>query len=206
MELWIASSNKGKIREFKSLLIDKVPFPLEIHSQDELPVYSLPRETGDSFEANARIKAKALRGMKKECWVIADDSGLEVEGLNGLPGVHSARYAGHRATDVENAIKLLKMISLRSATHRKAQFRCVIVAYSPDGSECIAEGVLRGEISRAMRGTGGFGYDSIFIPEGRENTLAEMEFAEKNQISHRGMALCRFSKLWMENHQPGPAK
>ena len=194
MELWIASSNKGKIREFKNLLLDHLSLPMEIHSQDELPVYFPPPETGDSFEANARIKARALHGIKKNCWVLADDSGLEVEGLNNLPGVHSARYAGNKATDVENTTKLLKMISLRSPNHRKAQFRCIIVAYSPKGEEHILEGVLKGKISTTMRGTEGFGYDSVFIPLGQDKTLAEITLTEKNQISHRAIALHKFTQ------------
>ena len=197
MELWIASSNRGKISEFKSILLNNVPFPLKIHSQKELSVYFPPLETGDSFEANARIKSKALYRIKKDCkdcWVIADDSGLEVEGLHNLPGIYSARYAGDKATDVENTAKLLTMMKIRSAIHRKAQFRCVMVAYSPDGNEHIFEGVLRGEIALTMRGTGGFGYDNIFIPEGWENTLAEMDRIDKNRISHRGVALHQFAK------------
>ena len=199
MELWIASSNKGKIREFESLLQDLLSCPVEIYSQDKLPVYSSPLETGDSFEANARIKARTLHVMKKKCWVLADDSGLEVEGLNNLPGVHSARYAGDKATDVENTTKVLKMINLRSATHRQAQFRCFMIAYSPDGTEHLAEGVLKGKISHAMSGTRGFGYDNIFIPEGQDKTLAEITSIEKNKISHRAMALRQLAKLFNES-------
>ena len=195
MDLWIASSNKGKIREFKTILSDLVSFPLETHSQSELSVYAPAPEIGESFETNARIKARSLRAIKKDSWVTADDSGLEVEGLNNLPGVHSARYAGDKATDVENTAKLLKMIRLRSPTHRKAQFRCVIVAYSPSGNEYVTEGVLIGEIGHSMRGAGGFGYDNVFIPKGWENTLAEMGLAEKNRISHRGIALRQFAKI-----------
>lgn len=200
MEFWFASSNKGKIRELEGFLLrefslEKGGISLEFHSQSEISVYSSPPETGDSFEANARIKARGLRALKSSCWVIADDSGLEVEGLNNLPGVHSARYAGDKATDIENRAKLLKMVGLRCATHRQAQFRCVMVVYSPKGVESVVEGVLKGSISRQERGAKGFGYDPLFIPEGWEKTMAEMELHEKNQISHRGQALNQVVKI-----------
>lgn len=196
-EMWIASSNRGKVRELRRLVAEHIPLPLEIHSQSELPFYSSPQETGTSFEVNARIKARSLQAIKRTCWVMADDSGLEVEGLNHLPGVHSARYAGQRATDVENTIKLLKMIQLRCPTHRQAQFRCVIVAYSHTGTEYVVEGTLRGHISAKMQGAHGFGYDNVFIPEGQKHTLAEINVSEKNRISHRSIALCQLAEKIM---------
>lgn len=196
MEVWIASSNKGKVREIGAFLSEHVSFPFEVHSQDEISVYFPPPETGDSFEANARIKARGLRALKTSHWVLADDSGLEAEGLNHFPGVHSARYAGDRATDVENRAKLLKMINLRCAMNRRAKFRCVIVAYSPEGVEYVVEGVLKGSISHQMKGTKGFGYDPLFIPEGLEKTMAEIELHEKNEMSHRGRALSQFTEIF----------
>lgn len=186
MELWVATANGGKLAEFKSLL---QPYGVEVHSVSELPVYSSPPETGETFEANARIKAKALAAVKGGHWVVADDSGLEVEGLNNYPGIYSARYAGDRASDAENTAKLLKMISLRCSTRRNAQFRCALVALSPEGKEVVVEGILQGQISMSQRGRDGFGYDDVFIPEGYEQTLAELGGAVKNQISHRARAI-----------------
>ena len=185
MELWIASSNKGKINEFRNLLAS---IGADVHSITELDFYGAPPETGETFEDNARIKARSLRSIKSNVWVIADDSGLEVEGLNNLPGVHSARYAGEKASDSMNNAKLLKMLKIRSS-NRNAQFRCVLVAISPDGNEIVVEASMKGVIATAAQGTGGFGYDPIFIPEGEEKTLADLGPSVKNKISHRAKAI-----------------
>lgn len=196
MELWIATGNQGKLNEFKMLFNRLVmEHGLDIHSQKELPVFTPPEENGDSFLANARIKARALKAVKPGTWVMADDSGLCVEGLGGLPGIHSARYAGPKASDMENTAKLLKMIAIRHVANRKAHFRCVIVAYDPAGQEHVFEGVLEGEIAKAQKGTGGFGYDPVFVPQGFTQTLAEMGDNSKNQISHRAKAVNEFSKV-----------
>jgi len=191
VELWFATFNKGKLREARSLLMDR---DVEVHSQGELSYFSSRPEDGDSFEANARIKAKSLRAVKPGCWVIGEDSGLEVEGLKGLPGIHSARYAGPKASDLENNTKLLKMLDLRSYNQRRAQFHCVIVAYPPEGEEQVWEGVLRGEIAKKMAGNTGFGYDPLFIPEGKTQTLAELGAGYKNKVSHRSQALRQLCK------------
>ncbi len=183
--LWIATSNAGKLNEFKNILVAKVT----IHSAGELSYYTSPPETGKTFTDNARIKARALKSLKSGVWVVADDSGLEVEGLGGLPGVHSARYAGDKASDRENVAKLLKMIQIRSATMRKAQFKCVFVAYDPQGHEHVIEGEVTGQISNSAQGTSGFGYDPVFVPEGQTKTFAELGLAVKNQISHRAKAI-----------------
>ena len=192
MELWVATSNSGKLSEIKNLLM-KVD--INLHSISELPVYTSPQETGTTFEANARIKAKSLHALKKDCWVLADDSGLEVEGLNNQPGIHSARYAGPHASDAENTSKLLKMMSLRSATNRKARFCCVLVIIDPEGKEFVIEETLNGEIARIAAGKNGFGYDNVFIPEGQNKTFAEMSPGDKNKISHRAKALRKFRDL-----------
>lgn len=192
MELWVATSNRGKLDEFKSLLAEK---GLKVHSQSELNAYAIPKENGDSFEANARIKAKSLRSVKSNCWVIADDSGLEVKGLKNLPGIHSARYAGDGASDAENTAKLLKMMQLRGVADRSAQFRCVMVAYSPEGKEYVFDGSLKGMISKTQKGNQGFGYDNVFVPEGQEQTLAELGLAFKNKVSHRALAIRNFSEI-----------
>ncbi len=190
MELWIASSNTGKIKEFQTLLLT-LP-SVQIHTQNEISGFSSPEENGDSFIANARIKARALHAIKNKCWVIADDSGLEVTGLGGLPGIHSARYAGAKARDSENVAKLLKMMQIRNVSDRSAQFRAVIVAYSPSGEEFQYEGIMKGQISAKVAGIHGFGYDPVFIPEGQTQTLAELGPGYKNQHSHRALAFKNF--------------
>jgi XTP/dITP diphosphohydrolase len=196
MELWIATGNQGKLNEFKMLFNRLVAeYGLDIHSQKELPVFTPPEENGDSFLANARIKARALKAVKPGTWVMADDSGLVVEGLGGLPGIHSARYAGPKASDMENTAKLLKMIAIRHVANRKAQFRCVIVAFDPSGQEHVFEGALDGEIAKAQKGAGGFGYDPVFVPQGLSQTLAELGDNTKNQISHRAKAVSAFSEV-----------
>lgn len=186
MELWIATGNQGKLNEFK-MLLNRVP--IELHAQSELPVFSAPPENGDSFLANARIKARALRSVKNQSWVLAEDSGLTVEGLGGLPGIHSARYAGPKASDLENTAKLLKMVQIRTAMNRKAAFVCTMVVFSPTGEEFVFEGRLNGEIAKAQKGSSGFGYDNAFIPEGQTQTLAELGLAFKNKVSHRAKAI-----------------
>ena len=188
IEIWVASTNQGKLNEFRNILTNKA----EVHSALELKVYSSPKETGSTFVENARIKAKSLKSMKPGVWVVADDSGLEVEGLGGLPGVHSARYAREKASDAENNAKLLKMVQIRTASNRSAQFRCVFVVYSPEGVENVIEGIVKGTISTSAKGTGGFGYDPVFIPQGETKTLAELGIAFKNKVSHRAKAVSAF--------------
>ena len=186
MEIWLATGNKGKKTEFESMLSDT---NFEIHSQSELSFFSQPPENGDTFLANARIKAKSLHAIKNTSWVIADDSGLVVDELNGLPGIHSARYAGDKAQPSENNAKLLKMVKIRCGANPKAHFHCSIVAIDPQGTEHVFEGKLDGTIPKMASGQSGFGYDPVFVPEGSEKTLAEHTPGEKNAISHRAKAL-----------------
>jgi XTP/dITP diphosphohydrolase len=205
MELWVATGNQGKLNEFKMLLNRLVQGGLNLHAQSELPVFSPPPENGDSFVANARIKARALKAMKPGTWVVADDSGLAVEGLNGIPGIHSARYAGPKASDAENNAKLLKMMTLRPMANRKAAFICSIVAFDPQGQEHVFEGRLEGEIAKAPKGNMGFGYDPVFVPTGETQTLAELGPAFKNKVSHRAKALAHLAPLiekMLENATP----
>jgi XTP/dITP diphosphohydrolase len=192
MEVWVATGNQGKLKEYQAMFASVA---VELHSQNELPVYSSPDETGETFEANARIKAKSMAAMKAGTWVFAEDSGLMVEGLGGLPGVHSARYAGAHASDPENRAKLLKMMKIRSATKREAKFVACVVAISPEGQEHVFMGEMSGTIATQEAGKGGFGYDPVFIPEGESRTLAEMEPGEKNAISHRKQAAKQLIEL-----------
>lgn len=193
MDLWVATSNQGKLNEFKSLLL---PLGIKIHSPAELPVYSSPVESGDTFEANARIKAKAMKSIKPGVWIVAEDSGLEVSGINNMPGVHSARYAGDKASDAENTAKLLKMLHIRNPKQREAQFRCTIIAYSPEGEEFVFHGSMKGSIATNTRGSLGFGYDNVFIPEDQDKTLAELGSAFKNKVSHRAQAIRQLAEVF----------
>ncbi len=188
MEIWIATSNSGKLSEYKNLF---KPHGIEVKSPLDLNVFTFPPENGDTFEANARIKAKSLKAVKNDVWVVGEDSGLEVEGLGGLPGIHSARYAGEKAQSSENVAKLLKMVQIRTPGKRDARFYCSLVVFDPEGNEHIFDGELKGKISMKQQGTSGFGYDPVFIPEGFEQTLAELQPGEKNKISHRSMAFKR---------------
>lgn len=189
-ELWIATHNSGKLKEFQTLSGE---FPeLKIHSANEISAYTAPAETGSTFLENARIKAKSLKAVKTGVWILADDSGLEVEGLGGLPGIHSARYAGPKARDSENIAKLLKMLQIRNVTNRSAQFKAVLVIYSPEGQEMVFEGELKGTIAQKVAGLHGFGYDPVFIPQGETKTLAELDPGFKNKFSHRALAYREF--------------
>ena len=159
-------------------------------------------EDGDTFEANAKKKAQTVSGVTMML-TIADDSGLEVDALGGAPGVRSARFAGERATDADNNAALLAALDAldadpggpRTGASYKARFRCVLALVDPfvkDGEPIVVEGTCEGKITRTPRGSGGFGYDPLFLVEGTDQTMAELDEAEKNRISHRGRA---FDKL-----------
>lgn len=195
MEMWIASSNRGKIAEFQ-MLLKEIP-DLVLHVQSEISAFSPPKEDGTSFLANARIKARSLKSVKNNVWVLAEDSGLEAEGLNNLPGIHSARYAGEKAGDAENVAKLLKMISMRTQ-NRKARFYTSLVIYNPQGEEFSFEGDLKGQIAMKPAGQHGFGYDPVFIPEGETQTLAELGPGFKNMKSHRSVAIKKFVEAFKQ--------
>jgi XTP/dITP diphosphohydrolase len=146
----------------------------------------LPEETGETFVANALLKARHVHEAAGGAWVLADDSGIEAAALGGAPGVRSARYAGEAATDAENLAKLIA--ALRDSGDRRVRYVAELVAISPEGRELHARGELRGTLAAAPRGTGGFGYDPAFVPEGETRTVAEMRPAEKDAISHRARA------------------
>jgi len=175
----LATANKDKAAEIAAILddLDLVPRPDDVPDVDE---------TGETLEENARLKAWALvnaPGMP----AIADDTGLEVDALDGAPGVYSARYAGEHATYADNVQKLWE--ALIGAATRAARFRTVALAAFPDGAEVIGHGVVEGVIADDPRGDNGFGYDPLFIPStGDGRTFAEMTRAEKEHVSHRGRA------------------
>ena len=185
-KLVVASHNEGKIAEIKSLL---TPLRIEVSSAKDLRLGDV-EETGKTFEENAKIKANAISLM---CGLpcLADDSGLCIDALDGRPGVYSARYAPNRDFD-EGMKMLLKEMSDAEKKTRKAHFSCCMALACPNEKVKIFEGRVDGEIAEQPKGTNGFGYDPIFIPEGYEQTFAELGDDVKNQISHRRRALEKF--------------
>lgn len=185
-ELLIATRNPGKIRELESLLVN---LPLRLRSLSEFPMIPDVDETGATFTENATLKATSY-ARQTRLWALADDSGLEVDALNGAPGVFSARYGGADATDAERVKLLLDELSKTNDTQRRARFVCVIVIADPDGQVAsVAQGLCEGQLDYAPRGTGGFGYDPIFIPDGYGQTFGELPDVVKQSISHRARAL-----------------
>ena len=188
----LATANPGKAAEIAAVLGDAVRL---LPRPDHVPDVA---EDDDTLEGNARLKAVALVDATGHA-AIADDTGLEVEALDGAPGVRSARYAGPEEDPASNRRKLLAELADRGCTEpaqRRARFRTVIVLRRPDGSEVVAEGSVEGTIAAEMRGDGGFGYDSLFVPSGGDGrTFAEMSPDEKNAISHRGRAVRRLAEL-----------
>ncbi len=183
----IASNNKHKVEEITTALdFEGWCF----NTLAELGVVSEPAEDAETFEGNARIKARAAAEATGLA-ALADDSGIVVDALGGRPGVHSARYAGKCATDSENNDKLLEELEGVEDAARTARFVCVLVFVDEDGSEIVAEGAIEGKIGYAEQGSEGFGYDPLFFPLefGGTKTLAEVRQSEKNAISHRGNAL-----------------
>ena len=178
MRIVLASGNAHKARELGRLLEGW---------EVETFAGGLPEETGETFVENARLKARhvhaAVGGAE---WVLADDSGIEAAALQGAPGVRSARYAGEDATDEQNLAKLIG--ALAGSDDRRVRYVAELVAIAPDGGEVTARGELTGTLAAAPRGTGGFGYDPAFVPDGETRTVAEMRPEEKDAISHRARA------------------
>lgn len=208
MRVVLATANPDKAREIAAVLtgVELVPRPTGVAEVEE---------TADTLEGNARLKARALCSATGEP-AVADDTGLEVDALGGRPGVWSARYAGESATYADNVEKLLADLAVAaepaaegmaaepaaerteaagpSGEGRRARFRTVALLAFPDGRELVAEGVVEGRIAERARGGGGFGYDSVFVPDGGDGrTFAEMTLAEKNAGSHRARAFTALS-------------
>lgn len=188
----LATRNEGKVRELRQMLQD---LPVEVLSLRDFPGVPEVEEDGGTFRDNALKKAREVSRHIAET-VLADDSGLEVDALGGLPGIHSARYAGAGANDAANNAKLLKALEEVPREKRGAVFRCVLVLYSPDGRSEVFEGSWRGEILFAPRGALGFGYDPLFLDPGQGLTAAELPPERKNRISHRGQAFAKFRE-WL---------
>lgn len=186
MRLVLASANPDKAAEIAAILdgFELVPRPPEVGDVDE---------TGATLEENALLKARAILAATGEP-AVADDTGLEVDALEGAPGVYSARYAGPGATYADNVAALLAALGDR--TDRGGRFRTVAVACFPDGREVIASGTVEGRIAVEARGAAGFGYDPLFVPDGLDGrTFAEMTPDEKNAVSHRGRAFRALATL-----------
>jgi len=187
MRIVCASANPHKVEELARLLpswVELVPRPSDIGDIDE---------DAPTLEGNAIIKAVEIANHASE-WAISDDTGLEVEALNGAPGVRSARFAGEQATDAEN--RELLLAKLDGVTNRSARFRTVVALVSSKGDIHFVGGECIGTIAESERGDGGFGYDALFIPtDGDGRTFAEMTGAEKDAVSHRGRALAQVPEL-----------
>jgi len=197
VELVVATGNRGKLAELKELLAD---LPLNVRGVHEV----LPRpinvtEDGATFEENALKKASAIASATTML-TLADDSGLEVDALDGRPGVRSARFAGENATDAENNAELLRALEAMAdalpqsrAKPFGARFRCVLALIDPfsEGEPVVVDGKCEGSITHTPRGSGGFGYDPLFVVEDTGKTLAELDEAAKNRVSHRGRAVMR---------------
>lgn len=194
----VGSRNSGKIREIQAVLAD-LPYCVTGLSDQTIPD---AEETGTTFQENAILKARYYCQHTGE-YCLADDSGLEVDALNGAPGVYSARYAGEQASDEENNQKLLSALTAIPMQRRTARFRSVLALAGPDGSLMLAEGVCEGIVLFEARGTGGFGYDPLFLMPDQRKTLAEMTLAEKNLVSHRGNALRAFKQQLVQAAKEG---
>lgn len=189
--LLIATHNPGKVAEYRSLLFD---LPLGVTWLDEVGITEDVEETEDSFHGNAILKARHYAGLTG-LWTWADDSGLEIDALDGRPGVYSARYGGKGLTDADRYRKVLDEMAQVPDAQRTARFRCVVAIAQPGGKVDTRDGTLEGMIARAPSGSHGFGYDPIFYIPGFHATLAELERGVKNEMSHRAEAAARAREM-----------
>jgi XTP/dITP diphosphohydrolase len=185
LKVVLATRNAGKVREIEDIL---APHGFEVISLQEFPEIGEIIEDGSTFKENAMIKATTVAGYTGLI-ALADDSGLEVDALDGAPGIHSSRFAGEEKDDQANNRKLLELISDIPAEQRTARFKCVVAIAEPDGWVHLAEGSCEGIIINEPRGEGGFGYDPLFYVPDYDKTFAELDPAIKNKISHRARAL-----------------
>lgn len=189
MDIIVATNNVGKVKEIKTILS-----PHNVISQSEAGINIEVEETGETFLDNALLKARAVR-QYTDVAVIADDSGLMVDYLNGEPGVYSARYAGDNTTPEQGMDKLLKNLDGVQFDDRAAHFVTVAVLLMPDGSEYVFEGSCDGYITNIRKGSNGFGYDPIFYYPPMNKTFAELTDEEKNAVSHRGAAIKKLAEF-----------
>lgn len=189
MKVILASNNKNKLAEIKKIL---TPYGYELVSQSEAGINIEVDETGTTFEENAVLKAEAIYKLTGTA-VISDDSGLEVDYLNGAPGVYSHRYAGENATDADRCRKLLNELDGIEDSRRGARFVCTICYIDNVGKKTIVRGTCEGKIGLKPEGENGFGYDPVFMYNGR--SFAQLSSDEKNSVSHRADALRKFSEI-----------
>ena len=195
-ELLIATGNKGKVAELRSLLAG---LPLRLRDLAEFPRAQEVLETGQTFADNAALKAEGY-ARQTGLWTLADDSGLEVEALGGAPGVYSARYGGEGLTDADRVQRLLEALSGTDDEARRARFVCVIAVADPRGEiRNLSTGTCEGRIVHSPRGTHGFGYDPVFLPDGFDQTFGELLAEIKQDISHRARAL-KAARSFLVNH------
>ncbi|MEQ3466205.1 ribonuclease PH [Enterococcus cecorum] len=190
--IMIATGNMGKAKEFKKMFA-KAGY--QIKTMKDFPELPEVQETGQTFEENARLKAETIANIL-QCPVLADDSGLTVDALGGMPGIYSARFAGEQKSDASNNAKLMHELTDVADENRTAQFHCTLVFAAPQKESLVVEGIWNGRIARIPRGENGFGYDPLFIVDGLEKTSAELTPEEKNEISHRGQAMKKLDGLW----------
>lgn len=198
MKLFLATGNEHKRREFAQMATAAFP---QIEVLSAVAVGGMPEvvESESTFTGNALRKALALYPLvPKDGWVLADDSGIRINALRGLPGVRSARFAGEKATDEENVAKVLELMKDVPEAKRGAAFQCAFVLIAPDQNRSLFMGSCVGSIARGPRGTGGFGYDPIFYPFGFEKTFAELPAEYKQRLSHRAHA-ARDLFSWMKH-------
>ena len=185
IDLVVATRNKKKLKEIRELLSD---MDFNVLSVSDFPDVPEVEEDRDTFEANAQKKAAEV-AQKTGKLTLADDSGLEIDHLDGRPGIHSARFAGEDATDDDRNQKVLRLLEGVSESERSARFKCAVAVVSPDGHAEVVLGTREGEIALKPRGSAGFGYDPLFIVPEYGKTYAELGQEKKNQISHRANAL-----------------
>jgi XTP/dITP diphosphohydrolase len=183
----LATRNAKKLAELRRILAEAGP-PVEVFGLDDVAVYPEPAETERTFEGNALLKARACMAATG-LPALADDSGLEVDVLNQMPGVRSARWAGPGASDEENNTLLLRQLEDVPASERTARFICAMALVLPDGTEHVRVGAMRGRLAVSPAGNNGFGYDPLFVAEGNTMTNGELEPSAKDAISHRGRAV-----------------
>lgn len=184
MKILLATQNQGKVKELQEMLSDT---QIDVLSLRDIENWEDIEETGSTFAENASLKAR-VAAERTGYIALADDSGLEVDALNGAPGVYSARYAGEPKDDERNNDKLLKALEKVPDEERTARFRCALVIATPDGREYLTEGTVEGRISRMRRGKDGFGYDPLFFMSDFGRTMAELTVIQKNKVSHRAQA------------------
>ena len=195
-KLLLASSNLGKIREYRLLLGD---LGYQIVTLSEQGISKVTTESGNTYEQNAEMKATTYAKLS-QLITLADDSGLEVDALHGKPGIHSARFAGKNATDADRVTKLLAMMAGIPWDRRTAHFKCVIAIATPEGKLRLCQGERHGIIAFEAKGKNGFGYDPIFYLPELAKTMAELPLELKNQLSHRGQAAQKARNILNQLH------